>query len=167
MSSQLWTCLCCSVVNKLQLMPNALRYAPSESRGSLETPRFRGKVSFGQTKTTSYSCTNVMQACVQQVHWLHKLKTKHLFLPLIFFFFLLPSKQIYTVTCLGLRLTAFRLCPGNDHSPFTLIKWKMLCLSHVFLSLYCLQSYIKSVTAVSREKKRPLLHEESKAGNSP
>lgn len=26
-----------------------------------------------------------MQACVQQVHWLRKLKTKHLFLPLFFF----------------------------------------------------------------------------------
>lgn len=43
-----------------------------------------------------------MQALVQQVHWLHKPKTKHLFLPRVFalfcFFFLHYSQQIQTET---------------------------------------------------------------------
>lgn len=34
-----------------------------------------------------------MQALVQQVHWLHKPKTKHLFLPLVFFFPFFLSSQ--------------------------------------------------------------------------
>lgn len=76
-------CLC-GLFNKLQVMPNAPFYAHSIIRDNLESSSLWGKVSLSQTKTTSYSCTNVMQASIQQVHWLHKLKTKHLFLPLFF-----------------------------------------------------------------------------------
>lgn len=55
-----------------------------------------------------------MQALVQQVHWLHKPKTKHLFLPLVFFSFLsfIPASR-FKQTRLVLQPIIFKFSLGN------------------------------------------------------